>query len=181
MYLKSLKINNFRKFRNKNNLIEFVDSKDSLVTQDDINVAKATSLIVGKNNSGKTTIITALDKIINNQKFAANDFNFIYLTNLLNRYKKQQYKFKPTLYFQLIIGIDERNHHDLVNNFVPFMQLGDSQPTGEEKDFTIIAKYELKDDVEFISAVKDLIAKYSQNDNILFNKFLSLFNLSKIY
>ena len=28
MYLKSLKINNFRKFRNKNNLIEFVDSKD---------------------------------------------------------------------------------------------------------------------------------------------------------
>ena len=43
MYLKSLKINNFRKFRNKNNLIEFVDSKDSLLTQQDINVAKATS------------------------------------------------------------------------------------------------------------------------------------------
>ena len=147
MYLKSLRIKNFRKFGSKNNVVEFVDSKDGLTTTDDVNVAKATSLIVGKNNAGKTTIITALDKVVNNQKFGANDFNFIYLTKLLNRYKRKQYKFKPTLYFQLIIGIDERNHHDLVNNFVPFMQLGDSQPTGEEKDFTIIAKYELKDDV----------------------------------
>jgi putative ATP-dependent endonuclease of OLD family len=181
MYLKSLKINNFRKFRNKNNLIEFVDSKDSLVTQDDINVAKATSLIVGKNNSGKTTIITALDKIINNQKFAANDFNFIYLTNLLNRYKKQQYKFKPTLYFKLVIGIDERNHDDLVNNLVPFMQLGDSQLPNGEKDLIIIGKYELKDDEEFIIVVKDLIEKHSQNESILFNKFLSLFNISDFF
>jgi AAA15 family ATPase/GTPase len=171
MYLKSLKINNFRKFRNKNNLIEFVDSKDSLVTQDDINVAKATSLIVGKNNSGKTTIITALDKIINNQKFAANDFNFIYLTNLLNRYKRQQYKFKPTLSFKLVIGIDERNHDDLVNNLVPFMQLGDSQLPDGEKNLIIIGKYELKDDVEFKNAVQSLILQYNTNENILFNRF----------
>ena len=78
MYLKSLKIKNFRKFGSKNNLIEFVDSKDSLATQDDVNVAKATSLIVGKNNAGKTTIITALDKVVKNQNFTANDFNFIY-------------------------------------------------------------------------------------------------------
>ena len=67
MYLKSLKIKNFRKFGNKNNIVEFVDSKESLATANDINVAKATSLVVGKNNAGKTTIITALDKIINNQ------------------------------------------------------------------------------------------------------------------
>ena len=37
---------------------------------------------------GKTTIITALDKIVNNQKFNANDFNFIYLNRLLNMYKR---------------------------------------------------------------------------------------------
>ena len=173
MYLKSLKIENFRKFGNKNNIVEFVDSRKSLATTDDINVAKATSLIVGKNNAGKTTIITALDKIVNSQKFNANDFNFIYLSRLLNMYKHNHYIVKPNLYFELIIGIDERNHDDLVNNFVPFMQLGDSLPGEEQKDFSIVVKYELKDDVEFISAVKDLIAKYSQNDNILFNKFLS--------
>ena len=86
MYLKSLKIKNFRKFGNKNNIVEFVDSKESLATANDINVAKATSLVVGKNNAGKTTIITALDKIVNNQKFSANDFNFIYLNILFILY-----------------------------------------------------------------------------------------------
>lgn len=166
MYLKSLKIKNFRKFGNKNNLIEFVDSKDSLATSNDINVAKATSLIVGKNNAGKTTIITSLDKIINNQKFCANDFNFIYLSRLLNMYKHNHYIVKANLYFELIIGIDERNHDDLVNNFVPFIQLGDAQTGDEKKDFTIVAKYELKDDEKFISSVKGLIAQYSQNENI---------------
>jgi len=181
MYLKSLKVENFRKFGSKNNIVEFVDSKKSLLTADDINVAKATSLVVGKNNAGKTTIITALDKIINNQKFCTNDFNFIYLNRLLNMYKKNHYIIKPNLYFELIIGIDERNHDDLVNNFVPFMKLGDSQSGTEEKDFTIVAKYELKDDEEFISAVKDLILQYSQNENIIFNKFLSLFNMTELF
>lgn len=183
MYLKSLKIKNFRKFGNKNNLIEFVDSKKSLATANDVNVAKATSLVVGKNNAGKTTIITALEKIVNypTQKFSANDFNFIYLSRLLNMYKKNHYILKANLYFELIIGIDERNHDDLVNNFVPFMQLGDSLSGSEKKDFTIVVKYELKDDEEFINAVKDLIEKYSQNENILFNKFLALFNMNEFF
>lgn len=181
MYLKSLKIENFRKFGNKNNIVEFVDSKKSLATTDDINVAKATSLIVGKNNAGKTTIITALDKIVNSQKFNANDFNFIYLSRLLNMYKHNHFIVRPNLYFELIIGIDERNHDDLVNNFVPFMQLGDSLPGEEQKDFSIVVKYELKDDETFLSTVKDLIVQYSQNENILFNKFLSLFNITELF
>lgn len=181
MYLKSLKIKNFRKFGNKNNIVEFVDSKESLATASDVNVAKATSLVVGKNNAGKTTIITALDKIVNNQKFNANDFNFIYLNRLLNMYKRNHYMLKANLYFELIIGIDERNHDDLVNNFVPFMQLGDSQAGVEKKNFTIVVKYELKNDEEFVTAVKDLITQYSQNENILFNKFLSLFNMTELF
>jgi predicted ATP-dependent endonuclease of OLD family len=181
MYLKSLKIENFRKFGNKNNIVEFVDSRKSLATTDDINVAKATSLIVGKNNAGKTTIITALDKIVNSQKFNANDFNFIYLSRLLNMYKHNHYIVKPNLYFELIIGIDERNHDDLVNNFVPFMQLGDSLPGEEQKDFSIVVKYELKDDETFLRTVKDLIVQYPQNENILFNKFLLLFNITELF
>ena len=181
MYLKSLKVENFRKFGNKNNIVEFVDSKNSLATTDDVNVAKATSLVVGKNNAGKTTIIAALDKIVNYQKFGANDFNFIYLNRLLSMYKKNHFKVKANLCFELIIGIDERSHDDLVNNFVPFMQLGDGQAGGEKKDFKIVAKYELKDDEEFINVVKDLIVKHSENENILFNKFLSLFNMTEFF
>ena len=61
MYLKSLQITNFRKFGTTENIIEFVDSKDNL--QQDINIALATTLIVGKNNSGKTTITKALETL----------------------------------------------------------------------------------------------------------------------
>ncbi|OCL85533.1 hypothetical protein AAX26_01961 [Aliarcobacter thereius] len=175
MYLKKIKIINFRKFRNKKNIVEFVDSKDSLKTVDDINVAKATSLIVGKNNSGKTTIVNALDYIVNKQNFKPNDFNFIYLNDLLTRYKKEQFKFKPILSFQLTIGIDERNHDDLFTNFDEFINLRNAETSTEEKEFTIIIKYEISNDKIFIEKIKQLI-KDNTDDNVLFDKFLLLLN-----
>ena len=66
MFLKSIKINNFRKFRKEGNKVEFTNSKNY---QTNVNVASNTTLIVGKNNSGKTTIINALEKLINKNIF----------------------------------------------------------------------------------------------------------------
>ena len=83
MYLKSLKLTNYRKFSTKQNEIEFISSKlikadkkiddqnDKDIVQKDssnegiaeIDVASDTTLIIGKNNAGKTTIITALDTL----------------------------------------------------------------------------------------------------------------------
>lgn len=85
MHLKSLKIKNFRKFGTENNTVEFVDSKDFLNQQGEknINIAPITTLIVGKNNSGKTTITKVLEKLVKINKFCANDFNFRYLSKLL--------------------------------------------------------------------------------------------------
>ncbi len=78
MYIKSLKIVNFRKFGDKKNVLELVKPKSSLENNksENTNVAKATTLIVGKNNSGKTTIAVALNKIIKNENFKSTDFNF---------------------------------------------------------------------------------------------------------
>ena len=70
MYLKSLQITNFRKFGTTENIIEFVDSKDNL--QQDINIALPTTLIVGKNNSGKTTITKALETLKSNKQVVFN-------------------------------------------------------------------------------------------------------------
>ncbi|HFU3958289.1 TPA: AAA family ATPase, partial [Streptococcus suis] len=71
MYLKSVRIKNFRKFRESKNIISFVPAADFNEEQGDINeknevidIASKTTLIVGKNNSGKTTIVTALKKLI---------------------------------------------------------------------------------------------------------------------
>ena len=85
MYLKSLEIKNFRKFGDKNNIVEFINSKDT-PEGTEINVAKNTTLIIGKNNSGKTTIIEALDTLVNG-KFTGSDFNFFYLKKLFESYK----------------------------------------------------------------------------------------------
>lgn len=64
--------------------MEFISSKivlnskndDMQNNYDEIDVASDTTLIIGKNNAGKTTIITALDNLINhNNALGANDFN----------------------------------------------------------------------------------------------------------
>ena len=90
MYLKSLKITNFRKFGNENNLVEFVGSNDISTQKKNINIAPSTTLIVGKNNSGKTTVNEALKKLIlSNNKFCASDYNFIYLSNLLEYFVRK--------------------------------------------------------------------------------------------
>lgn len=97
MYLKSLKICNFRKFRTSDNVVEFADAesydKRKNDKTSDVNVASTVTLIVGKNNAGKTTIIEALKKLINeNVKFGIKDFNIEYLSELADRYSNGDYK-----------------------------------------------------------------------------------------
>jgi predicted ATP-dependent endonuclease of OLD family len=169
MYLKSLKIKNFRKFGDENNCVEFVDSKEGLQTNT-INVATATTLIVGKNNSGKTTITKALTKLIDSNRFEANDFNFSYLNKLLEEYISDTFENFPTLEFEMIIGLDERDENqDLITNIVPFINIEDT----ESKDFKIKMKCELKETTEFIEKVKKIIKNYT-NQYIRFQKYLNL-------
>jgi AAA15 family ATPase/GTPase len=62
MHLKSLQIINFRKFSIDNNIVEFVASSADFSRKNPINsVAASTTLIVGRNNAGKTTVATALN------------------------------------------------------------------------------------------------------------------------
>lgn len=169
MYLKRLKIKNFRKFGDENNCVEFVDSKEGLQTNT-INVATATTLIVGKNNSGKTTTTKALTKLIDSNRFEANDFNFSYLNKLLEEYISDTFKNFPTLEFEMIIGLDERDENqDLITNIVPFINIEDT----ESKDFKIKMKCELKETTEFIEKVKKII-KNCPNQYIRFQKYLNL-------
>jgi putative ATP-dependent endonuclease of the OLD family len=171
MYLKSLKIKNFRKFGNENNFVEFVDSKEGLQT-DTINIATATTLIVGKNNSGKTTITKALTKLIDSNRFEANDFNFAYLNKLFEEYISDIFEKFPTLEFQMIIGLDESaENQDLITNIVPFMNIEDI----ESKDFKITMSYELTETTEFIEKVKKIIQDYP-DPYLRFQKYIKLIN-----
>lgn len=180
MYLKKIKINNFRKFRVDNNTVEFVDAENYLKQKGDslINIAPITTLIVGKNNSGKTTIIKVLEKLIIDNKFEANDFNFKYLREKLgeyqNDYKNQFLSVEPPfLEFTLTIGI-EQNSTDLVTNLVPFMTL--ENVANSELD--ILVKYELVESENFHKTVKDLLDEGIKDNILLFKKFVELLSES---
>lgn len=172
MYLKSLQINNFRKFGTSNNVIEFVDSKENL--QSDINIASATTLIVGKNNAGKTTITKALEKLLRND-FKANDFNFAYLANLLAEYKGNNFENMPTLIFKLIIGFNKEIKTDLVTNIFPFMTIENTVNTNEES-FEINIKYELQEEETFKQNIQAIVEKYKDKELLFFQKFIDVMN-----
>lgn len=175
MYLKSLRISNFRKFGTNNNVIEFVDAQgyEKYKCSEKFNIATITTLIVGKNNVGKTTVIEVLDKLINRERaFKATDFNFIYLRELLSTYSLEVGELDkvklPCMEFIVEIGLDKGND-DLITNIIPFMLLEDV----EKGKLDIKIRYEVREAEELRKEIENLFAQQYPRD-LLFNKFLEL-------
>lgn len=171
MFLKRLKLTNYRKFSSEKNIVEFISSKIVLKENDydEIDVASDTTLIIGKNNAGKTTIITALDNLINHSNaFGANDFNYRYLQEYLDDYDVCNLpQGAPYIEFVLTIGLEE-DSNDRISNLIPFMLVEDIK----DSELDICIRYEAKDFVYFQSEMKEL---YSEGkDENVFSKFLNL-------
>ena len=153
MYLKSLEIKNFRKFGDKNNVVEFINSQD-ISENNEINIAQNTTLIIGKNNSGKTTIIEALEALVNDN-FLGSDFNFFYLKKLFEGYKNENQNNQfPEIEFKLIINL-EKNENDDITNLVPLMTLEDLNDTEIELKIKVV----LKESQEFLGIMNKEISE----------------------
>lgn len=157
MYFKSLKMTNFRKFRTTGNIIEFTDAESYEQQrnrkQDSINVASTVTLIVGKNNAGKTTIIEALDKLVRrNDRFSVKDFNMDYIKEMAKQYQQGVFDQTPSIDFEITIGL-EKGKDDYVTNIIPFLTIGGVTA----KEVTILAKYELVEKEPFINGVKAVL------------------------
>lgn len=155
MYLKSIKIRNFRKFRENDNVIQFTDAesyeKHSQQEGVEVNVASTVTLVVGKNNAGKTTIIRALEKLTRgNERFNETDFNIDYLRKMAKAYREGKYDELPNIEFEISIGLD-KGKEDYVTNIIPFLTIGNVLDT----ELTIWVKYELKEEEMFLRAVRD--------------------------
>ena len=163
MYLKKLFKNNYRKFSTNDNLIEFVDAEAYENTNNitNFNIATTTTLIVGKNNAGKTTIIHALNKIVNDPHIASSDFNYYYLKKIFNAYKQGNYSESPMITFEITVGLD-KGLDDYVTNIAPFMVLEDI----DASEIVVIVAFEIKDEVLFINKcrlylIEDIIVMIS--------------------
>ncbi|HGD3373568.1 TPA: AAA family ATPase [Streptococcus agalactiae] len=212
MYLKSLSIKNYRKYGEEVQTINFAHSKWSEMSgaedeSEKINrteeyISKSSSLIVGKNNSGKSTIVKLLNTLQNTKSgsrhiFKYTDFNLKMLSdwyrfNIDNKSKEDIESIDksdfPKLEFQLILGIDDEN--DLISSFEDILILGGIETVGthenqEVAEVTIDVKYEVADVQSFLeelvkikSSPREKIEQYDQGyqKELRYRKFLSLFS-----
>ena len=187
MYLKSLSIKNYRKFGADRQTIDFAHSKWPEMSGlgeelEKINIteeyiSKSSSLIVGKNNSGKSTIVKLLNTLQNSRSgsrnvFKHNDFNLKtlsnwYCENIENKseeeIKRIDKSYFPKLEFQLILGIDDGN--DLISSFEDVLILSgikivETHENQEIAEVIIDVKYEVADEVAFL---EDLIKIKTRN------------------
>lgn len=186
MYLKSLSIKNYRKFGEKQTL-DFAHSKWPELSgiqeePEKINIteeyiSKSSSLIVGKNNSGKSTIIKLLNTLQNTKSgsrkiFKYTDFNLKmlsdwYYENIDNKTEEEIRNIDksdfPKLEFQLILGIDDGN--DLISSFEDILVVSGIKTveTHENQDIAevpIDIKYEVADKVAFLEELVKIKTSY---------------------
>lgn len=179
MYLKKFKLINFRKFAEEENEIEFTDSQGIKKSNDDsINIASSTTLLVGKNNSGKTTVFEALDKLVNGKsdsnskpKFIFDDFNYEYIKKLVEQYGIDKYDILPSIEFVLTVGLD-KGKDDLIVNLGHFIPIG-----YDPDEIQIFIKYEVVESEIFKQQVKNDINSEVYTED---NKTECFYKLSKI-
>lgn len=181
MYLESFKISNYRKFGSDNNVISFVggSSLSNKDANDSSNIASSSTLIIGKNNTGKTTITNALDLLVNKSEKSIkhSDFNMRYLRSFLREYSIKIKEEKegenleilcPRLDFELRIGIRDKSKVYLTN-LAPFLSLDKNV---QQDTIIIKVSYQIKEEEEFLFKVKESIFK--QNAPLDSNQQLSI-------
>lgn len=179
MYLKKFKLINFRKFAENENEIEFTDSQGIKKADDgSINIASTTTLLVGKNNSGKTTVFEALDKLVNGNsdsnsrpKFNFDDFNYEYIKKLVDEYGNDKYDVLPSIEFVLTIGLD-KGKDDLIVNLGYFIPIG-----YDADEIKLFAKYEVVESEILKEQIKNEINSETYTEE---NKTECFYKLSKI-
>lgn len=164
MYLERFTINNFRKFGNKDNTVCFVNASpmkanDSAMQAPSV-IAPSSTLIIGKNNAGKTTVITALNFVCSKRKPKPSDFNVDYLKDLLSSYKlaiaagsELDDLQTPELTFVMRVKISlTGKESDLVNNLYQFISISDESDSVE-----ITVKYRLNEQKVFRDRVISIL------------------------
>lgn len=191
MYLKSLSIRNYRKFHDEETF-EFAhssweqgiegkkdDEKEKLTEK---YISQSTSLLVGKNNAGKSTAIGLLNRLQstkcgNKGVFKCNDFNLNYLHEWYNEHFVESSdnideispEDLPFMQFELKVGIDDGN--DIISSFKDILvisglkkiedNLNDDKIAKEAKEaevaeVTIVIKYEVVNVEKFKQALKEI-------------------------
>lgn len=166
MYLKSLTLKNFRKFGDAENKIIFAYKKLKEVKKEgddeqEVNISTTSTLIIGQNNIGKTSLISALKNVITPKKFSATDFNFNYLNVFLTKYKEEGKEADlPTMEFQMDLEVDDEE--DIIANIAPLLLIENT------KSATVRLKIQLREAEIFREKLSRVLAdrNYSEDEHL---------------
>ena len=174
VYISFLKINNFRKFGENENIIGFVQSHSDSPQKD--LVASSTTLVIGKNNSGKTTVTKALELLLSDsEKITGHDFNYNYSKMILKQNFDNKPHITPKLSFEIEIILDDMTN-DLIGDFQPFIDVRKSLNEDVRKA-NIIIEYEVKIKADYIAkieALKEDCSSGNHNPEAIFRKYLDI-------
>lgn len=175
VYLESLTIENYRKFRNKNNVINFVEPSniETMEASEENSksvIGPSTTLIIGKNNAGKTTIANALRLLCENSQPKSTDFNVDYISKLYDEYLSENVEPipLPELKFQLVAKVD-MDKSDLMTNLLEFASVKGSGLSSVK----ITIKVEVSEATAFEEAIGKFV-KYVKDGNLSRNESITL-------
>lgn len=165
---------NYRKYGTENNAVHFAANMndDSLF---------GSTLIIGQNNAGKTSIVSALKKASGNEEFKATDFNFSYLMDLLKTFFDNLEKIKdyingedisdhtreiihfiiPSMKFVFEFQLDcSDGSNELLTNIAPLIH----NDIGDDGIITVCVQWEVKEEQSFLSTLYDAFSSTRFSD-----------------
>ena len=147
MKIKKIKISNFRSLKNF-----CIDLEDEL------------SLIVGKNNTGKTSVIEILNKFLNKNSIESEDFNIEYIKELENNLLDEEYEFKNQgIQLKIFIKYNETDNLSNISKFLTTLDINNNY---------IILDFEYILNEENFSKIKNEFIKFiNENSNKDFEYF----------
>ncbi len=168
MYLEKMKINHFRKFNEDDNEVVFYNNQ---VVKDKIDISNVSTLIVGQNNAGKSTIFKAFELLTSNGMVTSKDFNCEYLKSYLKDFiadkRDDNGEIKcPVISFELNIDLSD-NDDENITQAISLMKLSSIENEKSEGSLSIYIR--LKDENLFKKYIEIEIDNYnsqkSEDDN----------------
>src|SRR5690625_4383846 len=155
MYIEAITLNNFRKFREEKNKIllayELINDQKNSSAEREVNISQTSTLIIGKNNVGKTSVISAIKKLVERDSFIASDFNFYYLQEFLDNHRKNINSEKlevPKMKFTLKLRV--KNEENKLTNIAPVLFL-------DNPELAIVhIEVVVKEEQELLKRIKDV-------------------------
>lgn len=171
MYLEKIVIKNFRKFYKDNNQVVFYNKN---IEGNEIDISNVSTLIVGQNNAGKSSVFKAFDLLISNGNFNSKDFNYEYLKEYVEKIINGKIDEEtndiicPMIEFELIIDLSD-NENENITQALSLINI-ESIDSNNKGLLRVVVK--LKDENIFKKHINNYIVDFNGKKNKYDNNIL---------